>query len=177
MTTPTATLMAHAPGTRNVSPAELEVLPAPIALGARHRPIPHFDVVSALHDEAARRSLTIVREQWALAKDDARLFGILEFDRKECPGIDEGVINRWSFGIRNSHDSSLALQGVAGTRTLVCDNLALSGESFVVSRKNTTNVRLTEIITDAYGRYLDEQHRVDGEWRRLAASPATNRPE
>ena len=169
--TNTATLM-RSKGTRIVTPAELEVLPAPMPRGPRHRPIPHFDVVSALREEADRRSLTIVREEWALAKNDLRLFGVMEFDRSD--DIGDGIVNRWSMGIRNSHDNSLALHGVAGTRTLVCDNLALSGEKFVLARKNTLHVRIVSLIKNAYDRYLLERERMSEGWRALAAASLTD---
>ena len=126
----TATLCAHTPGSRIATVEEIRALPAPVSLGRFHRPIPHVDVIDALHAEADRRVLRIIREEWALAKNDQRLFGVVEFD-----GTREG--HAWSFGLRNSNDCSIALQGVAGDRTFVCDNLALSGQSFVLSRKNT----------------------------------------
>lgn len=164
----TGTLCAHTKGSRIVTPAELEVLPAPVPQGPWHKPIPHFDVVTALHAEADRRSLEIVRQEWALAKNDQRLFGVIEFEGRHKV---DGIENAWSFGIRNSIDCSIALQGVAGTRTFVCDNLALSGEAFVLSRKNTLHVHLGSIIRRAYDRYLREQERVDATWKVLAESP------
>ena len=169
----TATLTAHTPGSRLVTHEELAVLPAPVALGPRHRPIPHYDVVHALHTEADRRSLKITREEWALASNDARLFGIVEFDIRRGAHT-SAAEHGWSFGIRNSHNQSLALKGVAGTRTFVCDNLSLSGESFVLASKNTLGVNLDSLIYKAYEKYLRAQEKVDDRWETLAGLPVSD---
>jgi hypothetical protein len=167
----TATLMVDKANSRIVTPEELTVLPPPTPRGRWHRPLAHGDVVTALHAEADQRGLEIVREQWALTNRDERLFGVMEFDTTKR--ID-GIENRWSIGIRNSVDQSLALRGVAGTTTLVCDNLLLQGKSFILARKNTLHARLAEIVKAGFERYLLEQTNLDAVWARLVGESLTD---
>jgi hypothetical protein len=70
-------------------------------------------------------------------------------------------------GLRNSHDKSYPAGLVVGSRVLVCDNLAFSGE-IQISRKHTTNILrdLQALTCKAVGflaaRWMDQERRIDG---------------
>ena len=145
-----STLIAHR-GARLVSRESLRSLPAPVSLGPRHRPIPHADLVETVLAEAEVRSLTVTKEQYALGRHDAALFGILDFSRK----LDGGEAG-FSLGFRSSQDQSLALLGRAGVRVFVCDNLALSGDTFAFQRRHTLRIDVEATVRAGFDRY--ERH-------------------
>ena len=73
----TGNLIAHAEGNRLVSDADLAALPLPAKLGRHHKPVPHVDLVTAIHEEIARRGLTIESEWLSVAQKDAAIFGVI----------------------------------------------------------------------------------------------------
>ncbi len=107
-------LLTHC-GAGQVTREALAALPVPIAMGPRHRPIPHATLVEAIRAEATARGLAITKEQYALTHDGAALFGVLDFGRR----LDEEA--GFSLGFRSSQDQTLALLGRAGLRVFVCD--------------------------------------------------------
>lgn len=147
-----STLCAHVDAHR-VDADVLAALPAPTALGRYHRPIPHHEVVSALHDALAGASFVVERMQFALSPDNARLFGVLDLRAPSTTTPDMG----WSYGFRSSTDSSLALKAVAGRRVFVCDNLALAGEMFALHHKATTGFNVVDAMRDSIDRFVAQQ--------------------
>lgn len=138
----------------------LRHLPEPVSLGKNHKPIPHTVLVEAIHQEIDRRGYTVQREQLALGKKGAALFGVIDI-QPTVPVIDvtggqltipEG--RGMSFGFRNSTDRSMAIRGVAGQRVFVCDNLSMSGDLFAISRKNTTGLDLGDAVARGFDKFL-----------------------
>jgi hypothetical protein len=95
--------------------------------------------------------LKIKRERYALAREGARMFGILDLT-----GGDKGSEYGMAVGVRNSHDKSFPAALSLGTRVFVCDNLAFSGE-VRLERKHTRFIMrdLPGLVTRAVGALVE----------------------
>jgi hypothetical protein len=47
----------------------------------------------------------------------------------------------------------MALQGIAGMRVFVCDNMAFSGETIILRRKHTSGLNLLDEVVEALNQY------------------------
>jgi hypothetical protein len=124
------------------------------------KPIPHYELVSQLIDDFARRGITVVREQYATGgKDDAKLFGCLDLAVPEAPDDFVGT----AVGIRAANDKSMRVEAIAASRVFVCDNMAFSGSngSILLKKKHTSGLDLSQVIPPAIDLYLDKA----GVWR------------
>jgi hypothetical protein len=152
-----STLCAHVDSSL-VTLDTLRALPPPAVRGRFHRPIPHADLVEATRATFTDAGFAIAKEQLALNPAGTRVFGVLDLvspagASAEC----------YSYGFRSSTDSTLAIRGVAGLRVFVCDNLALSGDEFVLKRKSTTHVALEALLRVGLERWLAARHLLDQE--------------
>ncbi len=152
----TATLVTHC-GAVKVSREALATLPAPVALGSRHRPIHPRDLVEALTAEASARGYLLRKEQYAIQREGELLFGTLDFLRPEDSGDGETGV---ALGFRSASDQSHALQVCAGRRVFVCDNLALSGDLLALRRKHTTGMVLAQEMVRAFDRFVEHSERL-----------------
>src|SRR5262245_56310510 len=123
-------LMVHAGG-RVASLDELRECKTPAAEGRWH-PVAHVKALEAVKETLGGAGYVIRAEQYALARNDARFFGVLDLETPLATGVSLAV------GIRNSVDKSFPLGFAAGNRVFVCDNLAFSAE-LMVRRKHTVN--------------------------------------
>lgn len=158
--------------------AQLAQLPEPAALGRLHKPVPHAVLVDAIHQEADRRGYTIAREQLAVSKTNAALFGVLDLQLKDGihqlatqPGqpltpAQRGIV----FGFRNATDQQFGIRAVAGTRVFVCDNMALSGDLIAISRKNTTRLDLGDAIALGFDKFAAHVGALEIQVARLEAT-------
>lgn len=140
----------------------LQALPEPTALGPQHKPIPHHVLISGFRQEAQARGLNIVREQFALGAKTAALFGVMDLERTTETALVpvESGPSGLSLGFRSANDLSLAVRVVAGARVFVCDNLALSGDMFALSRKHTTGLDLEDAIRTGFDKFLGQSERL-----------------
>lgn len=125
-----STLTLHAGG-RLVTRDELAACPTPPPEGRWH-PVGHARVLDAVRETLRGAGYAIRAERYALARNDARFFGVLDLDAPLAAGVSLSV------GVRNSVDKSFPLGFSAGSRVFVCDNLAFRAE-LLVRRKHTTN--------------------------------------
>ena len=126
-----------------------------------HYPIPHGDVVDLIQRSMAHVGYEIVKAEYALRNGvdsrtkqpipGAQLFGLLNLRNGHNAG-DYSLIA----GFRNSHDKTIPAGIALGSRVLVCDNMAFSGE-VVFGRKHTRFIMgdLPSIIQTAVGRLGD----------------------
>jgi hypothetical protein len=125
-----------------VPESQVFAVPTPAPTGT-HFPIPHERFVEEVIHKTENTGLTVVNRQYALARDGAQLFGVLD-----CEGWQGGDGDYlFSVGLRNSHDKSLAAGLAAGTHVMVCDNLSFSAER-VIKSKHTRGLeaRLPSLI-------------------------------
>jgi hypothetical protein len=124
------------------------------------KPIPHYELVTALADELGRRNITVTREQYAVGgRDEARLFGTMDL----CvPDVEDAFIGT-SLGIRTANDRTMQMQVVAAARVFVCDNMSFSGSSGAVflKKRHTSGLNLGDALPPAIEMYLDKS----GAWR------------
>jgi hypothetical protein len=120
---------------------------APPPSTATWRPIAHADLITAIDRQLLVRGITIQAERFAIQRDGARLFAVLDLSLErsgECCA---------SLGIRTANDRSLALEIAVGVRVFVCDNMTFSGDLIALRRKHTARFDLNADISRAVDRY------------------------
>jgi hypothetical protein len=132
------TLIVHA-GAKRVTREELLTLPIPSSTET-HKIVPHHEVINQLEEALSFRHIEIVRGDYAIAKDGARLFSLLEVNAEH-----EGV--RFAIALRNAHDKSMTLAMTAGYRVFICDNMAMSGDFKPLAAKHTRNFDLIDALS------------------------------
>jgi len=120
---------------------ELAAIPTPTPTASWH-PLPHTEVIDAVTDVVKAHDWQIIDEQYGLARDGQRMFGVMRVNRTSSP--------EWSrcIGIRNSHDQSLSVGLTAGISVCVCSNLAFGG-SMVLKRRHTSRIELNDLVVEA----------------------------
>jgi len=123
---------------------------APPPSTATWRPIAHADLITALDRQLQVRGITIQAETFAIQREGARLFAVLDLS------IERSGEFCASLGLRTANDRSLALEIAVGVKVFVCDNLAFSGDLIALRRKHTSGFDLASEIASALDRY--EEH-------------------
>jgi Domain of unknown function (DUF932) len=129
-----------------VSREQLMTIPPPPATST-WRPIAHGDLVSAIDRQLFVRGITIRKETFAVQRDGARLFAVLDLS------IESSEESCAAMGIRTANDRSMALEIAVGVKVFVCDNLAFSGDLIALRRKHTAKFDLNADISRAVDRY------------------------
>ena len=129
-----------------VSREQLMTIPPPPATST-WRPIAHGDLVSAIDRQLLARGITIRKETFAVQRDGARLFAVLDLS------IESSEESCAAMGIRTANDRSMALEIAVGVKVFVCDNLAFSGDLIALRRKHTAKFDLNADISRAVDRY------------------------
>lgn len=172
-----STLSAHSPKFQSqlVTREFLHAMPAPQALGIRHKPVPHSALVDAIDAEVIRRGYAIEREQLAVGAKGAALFGVLDITPAvPVIEVDARPGRGLAFGFRNSTDQTMAIRAVAGNRVFVCDNMSMSGETFAISRKNTSYLDLADAVARGFDKFLVHIGMLDLEIARLESKYLTD---
>jgi hypothetical protein len=125
---------------------QLMMIPAP-ASTPTWRPVPHGDLITAIDRQLQVRGITIEREQFAIQREGARLFAVLDLSLERTGEFCA------SMGIRTANDRSLALEIAVGVTVFVCDNLAFSGDLIALRRKHTMRFDLNADLSRAVDRY------------------------
>lgn len=127
---------------------EITMVPTPVAT-ASWKPVPHLDVIDAVTDVVKAHNWTILEEQYGLARDGQKMFGVIRINKSSSL--------EWSrcIGIRNSHDRTLAVGLTAGISVCVCSNLCFGG-SMVLKRRHTSRIELDGLVTEAIDALGDE---------------------
>jgi len=168
-----STLMAHVDA-HVVTRENLADIVTPPAMGSRHAPIPHGDLLSCLSDAVGDHGFRITREQLAVGGSvmieneqytDTNIFGALDLARADTaigpmhqpfdPDGEMGI----SIGFRSSNAQRFGLRVVGGQRVFVCDNMALTGNPYGYNRKHTTGLDIREIVADILGSVLADTRR------------------
>ena len=133
---------------RYVGRNEIAMVPTPAAT-ASWKPVPHLDVIDAVTDVVKANNWTILEEQYGLARDGQKMFGVIRINKSSSL--------EWSrcIGIRNSHDRTLAVGLTAGISVCVCSNLCFGG-SMVLKRRHTSRIELDGLVTEAIDALGDE---------------------
>src|SRR4051794_25061089 len=105
--------MLHAGG-RLVTLDELRSCKTPPPEGRWH-PASHVQLLDTVKETLRGAGYAVKSEKYALARQDARFFGVLDLDTPLAAGAGLSV------GVRNSVDKSFPLGFAAGSRVFVCD--------------------------------------------------------
>lgn len=119
------------------------------------KPVAHIELVVSLENVLANRGIMIRTkdnsdqklEQFSISQDGMRLFGTMDLVKHGIAGTCA------SLGFRTANNKTMSLRMVAGLRVFVCDNLTLSGDSIVLSRKHTSGLNLIEELGLAMTKY------------------------
>tara|TARA_R110002051_G_scaffold153825_2_gene226198 strand:+ start:155 stop:955 length:801 start_codon:yes stop_codon:yes gene_type:complete len=133
-------------------------LQTPAPKGSRHAPYPFYvfanDAACAITDAG----FTIEQEDYAITKDEQRLFGLLNVSRPVAPdapsfGVPALHRPKWNLlvALRGAHDQSISRGLAIGSRVMVCSNLCFHGDLGNWNSKQTTNIarRIPEMVADA----------------------------
>ncbi len=118
------------------------------------RPIPHIELVDMLDRVLNQNQMHIREEQFALRRDGAVLFGVLELAYGESQ---DGTA---ALGLRTANDKSISIQICAGLSVFVCDNLVFRGDLIALKRKHTSGLNLREELAGAVLRFQDHFGRL-----------------
>ena len=118
---------------------DLALVPTPEGT-ATHQIIPHHKVVNALIETLGFRHIGVVRDEYAVDRSGAKMFGLMV--------LDQGM-NGASFalGIRNSHDKSFRLSITVGYEVFVCQNMAFKGDFEPVLAKHSKKFSLQNALS------------------------------
>jgi hypothetical protein len=143
-----------------VTRADLLTIPPPPATPT-WKPIAHADLIQALDRQLLVRGITIQKEQFALQRQGARLFAVLDLAYEETEEFCAAL------GIRTANDRSMALEIAVGVKVFVCDNLTFSGDLIALRRKHTTGFDLNADLSRAIDRYQHYLGTLKGQVERL----------
>ncbi len=129
-----------------VTREELMTIPPPLGTDT-WRPIAHGDLVMAVERQLTARGIGISKSQFALQREGARLFAVLDLT------LEANAEFSAAMGIRTANDRSMALEIAVGLKVFVCDNLAFSGDLIALRRRHTARFELDADIARAVGRY------------------------
>ena len=120
---------------------EIALVPTPVAT-ASWKPVPHVEVIDTVTDVVRAHNWQILDEQYCLARDGQRMFGVIRINRTSSA--------EWSrcIGIRNSHDRTIAVGLAAGLTVRCCSNLMFGG-SMVLKRRHTSRIELNGLVLEA----------------------------
>jgi len=116
----------------------------PIAFGALDEAVLEYVTHLVGHDAIEEglnfRHIALHSAEFAVSKDGAKMFGLLELDQSEA-GL------RFALGVRNSHDKSMRLALTIGYRVFICSNMSFYGDFTPVLAKHSKHFRLLDAIS------------------------------
>lgn len=131
---------------------QLALVPTPPPIGRFHRPLPYGEYVEQVIESLNVHGWEVTHDEYAVRKDGARFFGLLELAPREGEYISA---KDWALqiGVRGSHDQSLPRGLTFGSRVFVCSNLCFHGDLARIETKQTLNIneRLPRLINGAIG--------------------------
>ena len=139
-----------------VSRAELLTIPSPIGTPT-WKPIAHGDLIQAIDRQLMVRGIRIQKELFAIQREGARLFGVLDLALEESEEFCAAM------GIRTANDKTMALEIAVGIKVFVCDNLCFSGDLIALRRKHTARFNLNADISIAIDRYQEHLTTLRGQ--------------
>ena len=141
------TLVAHS-GAVRVDREALRRIEAPIGTET-WKPIHHGELIDTLDKELQRRSLIVRAEAYAVQREGALLFGVIDLAWRETGEFAAAI------GLRTANDKSMSLQVAVGFRVFVCDNLVFAGDLIALRRRHTRGLNLGREISGAIDRYQE----------------------
>lgn len=161
-------LLLHC-GAAHVNRSELGKVVLPASTDT-HQPIAHDYLADLIEDRLEDSGMKIIDAQFALQRDGADMFGLMEVG--SAKDSDFGTV----IGFRNSHVRRLSAGLVLGDHVFVCDNLCFSGE-VKFGRRHTSNILqdLPDMVTDAIGKIVGIKEMQDARAEKYKEAQISNR--
>ena len=115
------------------------------------KPVPHIEVIEAVSQVIKAHDWTITEEQFGLAREGQKLFGVMKIDKSSSSSSDWVLC----LGLRNSHDKSFSVGLSAGISVMVCSNMAFGGTT-VIKRRHTSRIELAQLVDVAINELENE---------------------
>ena len=153
-----STLLYNSGSDIKVEREYLANLQTPAPMGSRHAPYPFYAFATDTVNAIERAGFTIESEDYAITKDEQRLFGLLNVSRPVVPaapshGVPALYRPNWNLlvGVCGTHDQSKSRALCIGSRVMACTNLCFHGDLGNWKSKQTTNIaqRIPEMVADA----------------------------
>jgi len=125
------TLLSHV-DTDLVTREQLALVQTPDATRS-FKPVPHIELINTLEHVLKLNQITIRKEQFALRRDGATLFGVLLLAYQDTR---DGMA---ALGLRTSNNRTMSIQLCAGLSVFVCDNMVFRGD--LIAAQPQTHVR------------------------------------
>src|SRR6266481_3779243 len=142
-----ATLMSHV-DTDLITREQLALVETPDATRS-FKPVPHIELIETLEHVLKLNRITIRKEQFALRRDGATLFGVLQLAYQDTP---DGTA---ALGLRTSNNRSMSIQICAGMSVTVCSNMVFRGDLIALNRKHTSGLELRSELSTAVLRFRE----------------------
>lgn len=172
-----ATLMYSTTNDRPVTLDQLRQMPVPKAMGRFHQPYGFGQYADDVHHALDRAGISVLNEEYAVTKDQQRMFGLMEIAARPLEG-ELITADEWklTLGLRGSHDQRIPRGLVLGTQVMVCSNLCFSGNVANLRTKQTLNIgaRLPGMIREAVRhipQMAERQERVFDAYRNRELKP------
>lgn len=141
------TLIAHS-GATKVTRDDLKAIEPPRRTST-WKPVRHAELVAVIREQLEQRGLAIRQEAYAVQRNGALLFGVLDLAWHANGEFTAAL------GLRTANDKSMSIQIAVGIRVFVCDNLAFAGDLIALRRKHTAGLDLPREIGGAIDRYQE----------------------
>jgi hypothetical protein len=132
------------------------------------KPVPHIELIETLEHVLKLNQITIRKEQFALRRDGATLFGVLQLAYQDTP---DGMA---AIGLRTSNNRQMSINLIAGLTVFVCTNMVFRGDLIALNRKHTSGLHLRTEINHAILRFQDHFARLTGEIETLKGLPLSD---
>ena len=143
-------------------------LQTPAPMGKRHAPYPFYSFATDTVNAIENAGYTIDQEDYAITKDEQRMFGLLSVWRQDRYAPSYGVPalcqpgHNLLVGMRGAHDQAFSRSLVIGSQVMVCSNLCFHGDLGNWKSKQTTNIahRIPDMVADAVAGLGDAGRRL-----------------
>ena len=139
--------------------------------GTRWKPIQHGVLARAVLRTAEVHGLTVREAKWATNPSETDLFGAIVFGRAAEHRVPKGL--ELAMSLRHSNAGRYAVTFGFGAQVMVCTNGMLTGEH-IVARKHTHQLRVEELVTEGFARFVASAREVGAQVRRLRRQRLSN---
>jgi len=142
-----------------VTREDMGYLKTPEPMGSRHAPYSFADFSNTVCDEIVRSGFKIEREEFAITKDENRLFGLIHVSNgvdhatptgETLPAIYKPQYNS-VVGVCGAHDQKISRGLAIGSQVLCCSNLCFHGDLGNWHTRQTINIadRIPGLVAEA----------------------------
>lgn len=132
----------------------------PERAGSRWQGIPHHDLAVTIHRELLDRGIGISGQLFGVDASKQTMVAGYSIEFPGELGIPRIDGQTYSLAVQNNNAMKYALTFAVGTVVLVCENGVVTGD-FVVKRKHTIGLDLSEVVSAGIDRFVSEARQVE----------------